>query len=835
MRKEETIINVIFDAKRGEVSVESREAVCGQPFGTLPKPTRAGYTFEGWYLDGTLVTDETIVASEEDICLVARWAKKAGGAKKPSVYRKQRLAAAVLAVLTVVLIVALVFVNHIVEIYGLTDVYYGDDGEVYTEKYYVRKKQGSYGLYDRDGTLMEKNSEGYYIAKSGNQYEVDAETGEYSLYAVVDYDQAGGEVLGFSDRIMLFPQISQSYVLSIKVENSYGGFEFYKNDEGKAVLKGTEDTITVYDPELYASLCVSCGFPLSMQKLDFSENNPEVPRLPDGSVNYAEYGLVDVTDGSGNVTYTPAVYTITGYHLYDVDGDGEIRTKKDGKGKVDMLASEHVTATYRVMVGDKLISGGGYYIKMDGGKLVADGFEKEIASREAVYIVSNTISETVLQPVESLVTPIISYPTSLVTHAMVSDFMLGRVNIADLPKTDEEWEALDIKPIAAFTYQDLAERENTMYTSLPYISLMEDLLHGYDIKGDSASAVLSLFYQMKFVRCVELGLSAEALDEYGLSGDVYFITYGSPVTGEKNVIEGYVTNTLLVSDKTENNTYYVASLLSNMIVEVDQYYFSFLEWEQKQWYEQYFFGHNVAHIQKLNIQIGKEKFQFTLDNSETEQTDKISSTKLKVYCDRFTGGQAAPNLLDYKITYSYKTDSGTEKTKQITGLDNFLAVYTKLIWFSLMGDVDAADFKAQTGMTMAEYVAANPDSTCGESQNNRGLQAIIYYKAEDLASELNNFTYKDKDGNEVKLYTENNKKDIVLRFYTYSDWKTYLTLEVVESFDENGNPITNPANASGAFWVDTTYLQEMLTDINELLAGKIVDDEIAALDGLKYH
>jgi len=424
------------------------------------------------------------------------------------------------------------------------------------------------------------------------------------------------------------------------------------------------------------------------------------------------------------------------------------------------------------------------------------------------------------------------YPSSLATHVMVSDFMLGRVNMMELPETDEEWEELEIKPIAAFTYQDLAERENTMFTSLPYISLMEDLLHGYNIRGDSASSVLNLFYQMEFIKCVKFGLTAEALEEYGLNGDVYFITYGSPVTGEKNVIEGYVTNTLLVSDKTENNTYYVGSLHYNMIVEVDQYYFSFLEWEQKQWYEQYFFAHNIAHIQRLDIQIGKEAFNFVLDNSESEQVDKINSQDIKVYCKQFTGGKTEKNLLDYQITYTYTTDSGTEKAKKLTGADNFMAVYSKLLWFSLMGD--ATDFETKTGMSIEEFVAENPDSTCGE-KNGTGLQAIIYYKAEDLAATLNTFTYKDKDGTEIKLYTENNKKDIVLRFYQYSDWRTLLTLEVVENFDDNGNPVTDHTKATGAFWVDTTYLQEILTDIHEVLDQKIADDEIAVLPDLKYY
>ncbi len=822
MRREDLVINVIFDAGKGRVSTESREAACGYPLGTLPTPVRNGYRFEGWYLNGEAVTEETVLTAQEDICLVARWTKQAG-VKKVSMYRRQKLAVAVLSVITVLLIVALVFTNHIVEIYGLTDTYYGDDGQVYTEKYYVHKKQGAYGLYDREGNLMVKNSDGYFIAKSGNQYSVDPETGKYSLYAVVDYDAAGGEILGFSDRIMLFPQITQSNTLSIEVTNSHGGFRFYKDDENRMVLEGTEDTLAAYDPELFATLCSNCGYLLTMQKLDLTSDESTAPKLPDGSIDYEAYGLTERTDGEGNVTYTPATFTITGRHLYDVNGDGRIAD------------SEYVTATYTVMVGDKILSGGGYYIKMEGGKLTADGFEKAVDARQAVYVVSTSIETTVLQPVEAMVMPMVVYPTSIVTHVMAADFLLGRVNLVDLPDSEEKWEDLDISPIAAFTYQDLAERQYTMFTNQPYLSMMDEQLKGYNIRGDSASEVLSLFYQMEFLSCVKLGITSEALEQYGLDGEVHFISYKSPVTDEKNNITGYIQNTLIVSDKTENNTYYVASLQTNMIVEVDQFYFAFLEWEQKQWYEQYIFHHNIAHIQEMNFQIGTETFNFLFDNSESDQSEKDDSRKMKVYCEQFLGGKETAHRLDYEIVYSYITDAGLTKTKKKTAYENFQSLYTRMLYFSLMGDVDASEFLALTGKTMQEYIAANGDATCGTNKNGLGLQAIIHYKAEDNAAKLNKFVYEDEDGNEVKLYTENNKKEIVFRFYAYSDWKTLLTLEVIEDYDENGNPISNPVNATGAFWVDTTYLDKILTDIHELLDYKLVDDEDAALKGLQYH
>ena len=135
MKTEKIIINVMFDAAKGTLPYESREAESGIAFGVLPRPTRRGYTFEGWFLNGVPVTEETVVNSEEDILLVARWAKKKGGDQKTSMLRRQKTAVAVLSVLTVVLAVMLLVTNYIVAIFGLEDVYYDENGTEYTESY----------------------------------------------------------------------------------------------------------------------------------------------------------------------------------------------------------------------------------------------------------------------------------------------------------------------------------------------------------------------------------------------------------------------------------------------------------------------------------------------------------------------------------------------------------------------------------------------------------------------------------------------------------------------------------------------------------------------------
>lgn len=67
---------VTFDANGGRVSQESTAVTIGKPYGTLPTPTRTGYSFDGWYTKetgGTKVTETTTVGTNPPTKLYAHW------------------------------------------------------------------------------------------------------------------------------------------------------------------------------------------------------------------------------------------------------------------------------------------------------------------------------------------------------------------------------------------------------------------------------------------------------------------------------------------------------------------------------------------------------------------------------------------------------------------------------------------------------------------------------------------------------------------------------------------------------------------------------------------
>ena len=69
---------VSFNANGGSVSKKSKQVLSEATYGALPKPTRKGYEFVGWYTKkqgGSLVKADTLVTSKNDSVLYAHWKK----------------------------------------------------------------------------------------------------------------------------------------------------------------------------------------------------------------------------------------------------------------------------------------------------------------------------------------------------------------------------------------------------------------------------------------------------------------------------------------------------------------------------------------------------------------------------------------------------------------------------------------------------------------------------------------------------------------------------------------------------------------------------------------
>ena len=67
------IMVVAFDANGGELANDELECRFHTMYGALPVPSREGYVFNGWCLNGRIVSADTKVESTDDHTLVAQW------------------------------------------------------------------------------------------------------------------------------------------------------------------------------------------------------------------------------------------------------------------------------------------------------------------------------------------------------------------------------------------------------------------------------------------------------------------------------------------------------------------------------------------------------------------------------------------------------------------------------------------------------------------------------------------------------------------------------------------------------------------------------------------
>ena len=675
-------ITLHLDPNGGSVSEESVDIKAGGSYGLLPSAYREGYIFSGWFTDpekGEQIISSDMPISEEEHTLYAHWIKKK--ADKRSRYSRQKVQKKViitLAIMTVVLGVVLGVVKHIVGITTYEDV----DGT----KYKIMKKDGIYVVCDKDGYTLDLTTDGYYITDASTLLEVDEETGEVEQYAIVDTE--GNEVVGSNRRILIFPHTAKASIQSITVNNDHGTYTFYRDSNNDFQIKGYEGT--AFNPELFSSLVVSTGYTLSMQKL-------AEPRKDENGA-FTEYGLAveERVDEEGNTyTYTPVTYTLT-----DISGN-----------------------KYKMIIGDPIVSGAGYYAQYEG--------------REAVYILSNELAKTLLEPIETLVTPMIVYPMTLTTYFDVDNFTLmtydyegaaaAGVDLSKENMTPEEEKASEefIKILTSFQYIDLTERENTERSSIPYLMSPLSGLSEYDAHSINIDQCLQSFYETTFVGVKKLGLTEKAMRDYDLEEPRHVIYL------DFQDIEHWI----YISDMTEQGTYYLACDVFNMIVEVDRAHLSFLNWNEFDWVESTLLQLNLAFVDYIDIDSPKYDVTFTMDNSASDQSTTVSSA-------------------DIVIT------ANTNGTSKVVDTDIFRDFYKSILYASMEGICELTDEE------MAE------------------LRALPDDKADLI------MTVKSLSG-----------REIVYRFYQYTERKAYMTI-----------------NGQGVFYILNDRVQKLITD-----AGKAVD------------
>ena len=536
--------------------------------------------------------------------------------RKDKLMKRRKIAIVVSALLVAILIPVFIIVYDFATSVPFEDV----DGT----KYLIKYKNGVFAMYDKDGDKLKTESEyGFYITDIGTLVKVDGETGEFQVIAVLDTEYNERFELG-SGRLLVFPHIEAEQIRSIEVVNSEGSFTFHRyntqtekeDDSADFVVKGAP--YAMYNKEAFISFRVNAGYTLATCKIE----DP----IKDENGEYTEYGLapeIRIDEEGNEYQYVPAYYILT-----DTSGN-----------------------RYKLIIGDMLVTGGGYYVQYVD---ISDSGETK---RDKVYVL-DTGMKCMLEPVEVLMEPMLTYPLSLNTYYNVENFLIS--------KKDSTAQGGRVG-VVGFSYIDMADRQGSINSSIPYKFTLAGQ-SGYIPNTNNITHALENICQPSFVGVKKLMPTEEDLIEYGIMGEnrefdsEYTISFDSNITDDNDKVVGKVSQMVMISEKdpdTGNYYAYVSLYQKNdkgedefwysydMIVEVEGHSLEFLTWPSYEWIEDALLPVNIAFLDTLKIETPDGYWaEFKLDNSKTPQTStNVMSTNLEV-----VGKDSNGNLVN---TFSY--------------------------------------------------------------------------------------------------------------------------------------------------------------------------------------
>ncbi len=373
-----------------------------------------------------------------------------------------------------------------------------------------------------------------------------------------------GEVLGASNRILMFEHVERAAMKSIEVHNDKGSYTFYLADDGQFYIKGMEGA--PYNLELFASLVVSAGNTLTLS------------RITTDCENLSDYGLSEADQ--------PAWYVIT---------------KTDG-------------TTHKVYIGDRTVSHSGFYVRYEG--------------RNAVYILDSTIESTLLAGVYSLVTPVLALPLTQETYYTADDFFMLRdnqliVSIDYVPEQENptegglgEWKMQKPAPyvVNSSSYSTVLETLTQFYGSetVEFGSAFTDQFfkdHYEDGEGGDA----------EFSEDVEK-YYAHLKDTYAIDVKApdYLISYRS----------GDVTSYVIFSKPDLSGNMYAYSSLYDLVAKINIATVPFLEWDVIQFIDRPIFTQMIGTVSKIEVESEELNCTFFLegDDKDIKVTTNLSST-----------------------------------------------------------------------------------------------------------------------------------------------------------------------------------------------------------------
>ena len=284
-------VKVTFDANGGSVSKSSMTIATGSQYGDMPKPTRKGYVFTGWYTKqdgGTYISSTNTIEGTRNITLYAHWSKDKDDAVKED------------------------------EIYTISFDGNGGSSSKNFKKVTKGLKYGSLPTASRTGY----DFGGWYTSKDGGEHITAASivkiSGDQTIYAHwnvkkfrVTFDGNGGSTSQTSKSV----DYGANYgVLATAIRTGYDFDGWYTSKEGGNKVESKTKVSLISNQTLYAH------WKVKNYTVTFNGNGVDLT-LPSKTVTYGStYG-----NGGSWPTATRTGYTFDGWFT-DVRGGSRIES-----------------------------------------------------------------------------------------------------------------------------------------------------------------------------------------------------------------------------------------------------------------------------------------------------------------------------------------------------------------------------------------------------------------------------------------------------------------------------------------------------------------------------
>ncbi len=292
---------------------------------------------------------------------------------------------------------------------------------------------------------------------------------------------------------------------------------------------------------------------------------------------------------------------------------------------------------HKIYIGDMLVSGNCYYARYDG--------------RDAVYVIDTDSATYLLAGVPDYVTPMLVFPASQSNYFTVKNFMIIKDGERFVQLTSNTKESVDEE---GEKFEELINYEMVYPANYSVSSKYDALLQRFeDFEGT---------YTLEVCKDSEDTFSDEILEKYNLKNPKYEIFF------EFNGIK----NSFVLSEKNDDGTYYVYSLLFNLICVVEEASVDFLEWDLIEFVEKSLFQYSITEISSIKIKTKDFEETFLLYNKESESTTQNGNVT-EITVKRKSTGETIADTTNFRnyfyvlLTTQFISDSNIDSPE---GLEN---------------------------------------------------------------------------------------------------------------------------------------------------------------------